>query len=228
MSELAEKLAGKFIVIDGPDGAGKSTQLKLLGEYLVNNGAGVVGVIDPGTTNIGNKIRALLLDRNNGEIGPMCETLLFMASRAQLVLECVKPSIEKGKVVLCDRFVSATIAYQGASGVDTAKIVDIWNIAGEGFWPDLTIILDIPPEEGMDRIGVERKRLKNAKEPSPGQLHLFGDRMEHRSSAYHKKVREALRKIDKNYPAPVKYVDGHGEKEEVFNNVIEVLKTVFA
>jgi len=242
MNEFAGSLAGRFIVIDGPDGAGKTTQLRSLREYLTALGCRVAVVIDPGTTKIGQKIRSLLLDRDNGEIGPMCETLLFMASRAQLVYERVRPALEQGKVVLCDRFVTATIAYQGASGVDHGTILKLAEIAIEGTWPDLTLILNLPVKEGFNRLGVDRARLKRPQDEEmqrisgpkkrsqagPRQLFLFGDRMESRSSNFHRRVVEIFKELHSYYPGKVRYVDGVGTEEEVFSRLTAELAKEFS
>lgn len=224
-SDLADKLAGTFLVIDGPDGAGKSTQLGRLRDYLCSHGLEVESVVDPGTTNIGKKIRALLLDRDNGEIGPMCETLLFMAARAQLVHECVLPAVERGKTVLCDRFISATIAYQGASGVDREQILELGRVAIGNHWPDLTVILDLPAAVGMKRLGVVRKRLKKDSGEASTQLPLFGDRMESRTSEYHRVVRETFRTVHRDYPGKVAYVRAVGTQDEVFDRILEAVQS---
>ncbi len=227
MENIAEKLAGRFIIIDGPDGAGKSTHLEMLAEWVRNQGMPVVKVADPGTTAIGEKIRAILLDRDNCHMSPMCETLLFMASRAQLINEIVSPAIEQGKVVLCDRFVSATLAYQGASGVDGDTIINLAETAIQGRWPDLTVILNLSADEGMKRLGVFRGRLKKTAEEKLKQMHLFGDRMEIRESDYHNRVRRIFMDIDELYPAAVTYVDAAGTIEEVFRKVTDAIVKAF-
>lgn len=225
MSQLKDILAGKFIVIDGPDGAGKSTQLGLLAETLTAAGGNVESLIDPGSTAIGQKIRSLLLDRHNGEITGICETLLFMACRAQLVWERVQPALQEGKTVLCDRFVSATMAYQGALGVDLEEIRELANVAIKGIWPDLTIILDIPPDKGMKRIGIVQESPRSeSRNNKKRQLPLFGDRLEIRTSQYHRRVREAFRTIHEVYPAKVAYVSGDGAIQEVSEEIVTTLK----
>lgn len=244
MNELAGNLAGRFIVVDGPDGAGKSTQIGRVREYLETLGCKVEVVIDPGTTSIGQKIRYLLLDRDNGEIGPMCETLLFMASRAQLVCECIRPALEQGNVVLCDRFVSATVAYQGASGVDADTIIRLAKIALDQTWPDVTLILDLPVKEGFDRLGIDRRRLKRPQweerermagskqkarsKAGAGQLSLFGDRMESRSMNYHEKVVAIFKELHACYPTKVRYIDAVGTEEEVFSRMVAEITDEFS
>ncbi|RPI62734.1 MAG: dTMP kinase [Planctomycetaceae bacterium] len=173
MSELAKKLAGRFIVIDGPDGAGKSTQIRMLIDYLKTHGVELAVTRDPGGTPIGDKIRAILLDNSHGEMAVPCELMLYMASRAQLVHQVIAPALHSGKCVLCDRYVSATIAYQGAGGIAAEPIRRSADIATGGLWPVLTIILDTPTEIGLGRVG-----------------HTGGiDRMEAKGLEFHSKVR---------------------------------------
>jgi len=226
-SDLARKLAGRFLVIDGPDGAGKTTQLKLLAEALSAAGALVREVRDPGSTEIGDKIRSILLERDHGGMGRMCETFLFMASRAQLVCEVIRPALGRGELVLCDRFISATVAYQGALGVDRKFIIELGNHATEGLWPDLTIILDLSTEVGMGRIGIARKRLKDDREPEFRQHLLFGDRLETRTSEYHHRVRNIFRSLSDGYPSPVRYVEAEGKQEVVLQRVLAAISGHF-
>ena len=173
MDNWIEKLAGRFIVIDGPDGAGKSTQLRLLAEYLRGHGLDVTETRDPGGTTIGDKIRHILLDNDHGEMTIGCEILLYMASRTQLAGQVIRPSLNEGRCVLCDRWVSSTVAYQVADGA--ARVEDIqtsYRLAMGDFAPDLTIVLDLPADAGLGRI--------------TGKL----DRMEAKGAAFHRKVRE--------------------------------------
>ena len=229
MTDLADKLAGKFIVIDGPDGAGKTTQLAKLHEHLVGSDCSVESVVDPGSTQIGLQIRHILLDRHgHAEMGSLCETLLFMASCAQLIHELVRPALDEGKLVLCDRFVSATVAYQGALGVDPEMIMRLADIAIDGLWPDLTIILDLPEDVGMKRIGIVRERLKTDEEQPYKQLSLFGDRLETRASDYHREVRRIYRSLGEVYPHRVEYVDARGSQAEVFDRTLKAVCDEFS
>jgi dTMP kinase len=223
MSTFKDALPGKFIVIDGPDGAGKTTQLKLLGEWLRGEGASVVETLDPGGTEIGEAIRRLLLERGSEGMGPQCEAMLFMASRAQLVHEVIRPARARGDVVLCDRFVSATVAYQGASGVPAEEIIAVARVAVQGCWPDLTVIVDLPAEAGMRRIGVVSERQKkNA--PGVRQPPLFGDRFEARDGRYHQQVRRNFLSLAGHYPAPVVVVDAAGSVEEVHSRLRQAVR----
>ncbi len=196
MSTLKDKLAGKFIVIDGPDGAGKSTQIKLLAEHLMGQGVDLCLARDPGGTAIGEKIRHILLDNTHDAMSVQCELMLYMASRSQLVHEIIRPALAAGQCVLCDRFISATIAYQGAGGASLADIRAVGNVAVGGLWPNLTVILDLPSHVGLGRLGGK-------------------DRMEAREAAFHEKVRQMFLKQAADEPARFAVVDGSGAVDEV-------------
>ncbi len=166
-------LSGKFIVLDGTEGSGKSTQIRLLHERLVAAGLEVALVRDPGTTRIGEQIRAILLNPEHAEMGMRCEMLLYMAARAQLITEMVLPALETGRVILSDRFVSSTLAYQlGGEDMTADDIRTVAEIAIQGHWPDMTIILDLPAEQSLARVQREK------------------DRIEQRPLEYHEMVRE--------------------------------------
>jgi dTMP kinase len=136
-----------FITFEGPEGSGKTTQIRLLADWLQSQGRGVVTTREPGGTRIGNGVRGLLLDINHTEMTPRTETLLFNAARAQIVHEVIRPGLESGKIVLCDRFFDSTLAYQGYGyGQDRAELERIIRYATGGLTPDLTIYLDVQPE----------------------------------------------------------------------------------
>ena len=147
-----QSLRGKFIVLDGNEGCGKSTQAQLLREAMEREGLAVLAVRDPGSTRIGEQIRSILLDTQNSEMGMRCEMLLYMAARSQMMAELILPALAEGKVVICDRFVSSTLAYQlGGDGLTSEQIRSIADVAISGRWPDLTIILDMPPDKSSRR-----------------------------------------------------------------------------
>lgn len=199
-------MSGRFIVIDGPDGAGKSTQIALLCEYLAAGGAEVVRAVDPGATGVGTKIRAILLDHASGPISPMCETMLFMASRAQLMAEIIAPALAGGKVVVCDRFVSSTVAYQGAAGVDEGVIHRVADVAIGGRWPDVTIILDVA-------VSLTRQRLGGR-----------ADRIEARGDDYFAHVRDGFLRQAAQSPERFAVVDASATVERVQDEMRSILK----
>ena len=172
MNEIASSLAGRFIAFDGPDGSGKSTQLSLFVKWCLDNGVVVTEVREPGGTLIGEQVRKILLDPENEDMTTPCEMLLYMASRAQLVLQTILPAIERGELVVADRFVSATLAYQGAAGgIPVESIQKVADVAVSGCFPDLTLILDVDGETAASRLNDEL------------------DRMELKGSEFHEKVR---------------------------------------
>ena len=172
MNEIESSLAGRFIAFDGPDGSGKSTQLSLFVQWCSDNGVVVTEVREPGGTSIGEQVRKILLDPENADMTIPCEMLLYMASRAQLVQQTILPAMERGELVVADRFVSATLAYQGAAGgIPVESIQKVADVAVSGCFPDLTLILDVDGETAASRLNDEL------------------DRMELKGSEFHEKVR---------------------------------------
>src|SRR5688572_26850711 len=142
-----EQHRGKFIDFDGDEGCGKSTQARLLREQLERRNLPVLLVHDAGATRIGEMIRAILLNPDNNDMGMRCEMLLYMASRAQMMVEKILPALGQGNVVISDRFVSSTLAYQlGGDGLSADEIRKVGEVAIKGRWPDLTLIFDLPVE----------------------------------------------------------------------------------
>jgi len=179
---------GKFITIEGPEGSGKSTHSRLLCLYLKRNGYKVLHTREPGGTEIGEAMRSILLDKKNKDMSDACELFLFLAARAQIVEEVIKPALARGYAVVCDRFHDATVAYQGyGAGLDLKLIESTGKLATGGLKPDLTILLDVGTELGLKRAGVK-------------------DRMEIKSVRFHKKVREGYLKIAKKEPGRIKVI----------------------
>lgn len=171
-------MAGKFIVLDGPDGCGKSTQTKLLAEYLTSQGVDVLTMRDPGSTAIGEKIRHILLSPEHAAMSLRTEVLLYMAARTQLWGETLAPALADGKCVVLDRWLSSTCAYQGyAGGFGIDNIIRLAQNSLERVWPDMTIILDT-------ELATSSKRLKT-------QL----DRMEQKGAEYHRMVRDGFLEV---------------------------------
>lgn len=226
---LKEKLAGKFIVFDGPDGSGKGTQLRLLAEELRRKGAEVVLGKDPGGSEIGDRIRAILLRHDLSLMDVRCETMLFMASRAQLVGEVIEPALKAGKVVLCDRFISATCAYQGAAGYDIQRIIKLGSFAVGDTWPHLTVVVDIPVEEGFRRTGRNMSGAPRRRTDANQGLLLADiepDAMEARPIAFHRKVRKLFLELPPEYPGKVVVIDGSGSQSDVHRQVMETIERV--
>ena len=228
--ELAERLAGRFIVFDGPDGCGKSTQREMLGRALADAGCQVVHCKDPGGTTIGDRIRHVLLGYDLSEMDVRCETMLFMASRAQLVGEIIDPAIAAGKVVLCDRFISATCAYQGAQGYDPRRVIEVAPYAIGQRWPDVTVILDVDVKAGFARTGRQAHHAGKHRKKHAGQHHMFDgiqpDAMEARPLEFHRQVRDIFLKLGEFYPRPVVTVDGRADSQTVHTHILEALAGV--
>jgi dTMP kinase len=185
---MMPSLAGKFIVLEGGEACGKSTQIALLRQRIESLAMPVLSVRDPGTTGIGEHIRSILLSPDHHEMSMRCEMLLYMAARAQMMRQSILPALDAQFCVLCDRFVSSTLAYQsGGEGLTARDIVCIAEIAIAGRWPDLTVLLDMPPEAASQRrIGAEK------------------DRIERRSADYHRQVRQ--RYLDQVDADPKRFV----------------------
>ncbi|MCM8799252.1 MAG: dTMP kinase [Candidatus Omnitrophica bacterium] len=178
-----------FISFEGPEGSGKSTHIKLLFNYLKRKGFLVVKFREPGDTSIGEKIRKILLDPKNKNMGKLTETLLYMASRSQLIEEKISPYLKKGYIVLCDRFFDSTFAYQGFGlGVDIDLIKRLTKAVCKGIIPNLTIILDLPVKTGLRRLG------------------SYKDRIEQREFSFHERLRRGYLKLAKLYPERIKVI----------------------
>ena len=196
-------LAGRFIVFDGPDGCGKTTQCQRFAREAADAGVPVCLVRDPGGTEIGEQIRNVLLSTDNHDMDVRCEMLLYMASRAQLVAEHVAPALQQGELVLADRFISSTLAYQGvAGGVARSDILDAGRIAVGRCWPDLVVLFDLDEPTATAR----RRRPP--------------DRIEQKDAAYHRAVRQAF--LDQAHADEQRYlvVDAGADPDTVFQRLL--------
>ena len=204
----AKKFTGKFVVLDGPDGCGKTTQAKLLIRWLQEQGVPTVSFRDPGDTAVGEKIRQVLLSPEHTTMDTRTELLLYMAARAQLWAEKMAPALGENKCVVLDRWLSSTCAYQGyAGGFGVDKVIKIAADSLERPWPDLTIILDVDSEASAKRLSDKP------------------DRMEAKPREYHRKVREGFLQLAEER-RDVAVVDGADDIETVHNTIRELLSQI--
>ncbi|HJQ11085.1 MAG TPA: dTMP kinase [Gemmatimonadaceae bacterium] len=209
---------GKLIVLEGAEGVGKTTQIKVLAERLTTAGIQCVAVREPGGTPVGDDIREILLQPEQ-DITAATEALLFMASRAELVAREIGPSLQKGMMVLVDRFFLSTYAYQiNGRGLAEADVRAANRIATAGLVPDLTLLLDLPAAEGLARADTRGAR----------------DRMERADDAFHQKVGNAFREFSKSswqhsHPecGPIKLIEANGDEQTVHRRIIAALATTF-
>ena len=211
MSKSVHPLSGRFIVLDGPDGSGKSTQVQLFVDWCTKQGLGVKEVREPGGTLIGEQVRQILLDPANKEMTLSCEMLLYMASRAQLMNQEIVPAIERGDVVVADRFVSATLVYQGiAGGLPVEWIESVAEVALGGCLPDLTIIFDVDNETASKRL-------------SP-----LLDRMEQKGDSFHSKVQNGFVSLANSSPDMYELIDARQDIDDVEAAVRAAISSKFS
>ena len=198
-----------FLSIDGCDGTGKSTQMELLTGWLASSGHDVVICRDPGSTPLGEEVRGLLLDRADLQIHRRSEMLLYMAARAQLVEEIIRPALESGKTVVSDRYLLANVVYQGhAGGLDVETLWEVGRIATDSVSPDLTLLLDMPAEAASARL--ERSL----------------DRMELQGAEFHARVREGFLAEAKRRPEAIRVIDASQSIEAVYAEVRKAISNV--
>ncbi|MFH1854448.1 MAG: dTMP kinase [Candidatus Omnitrophota bacterium] len=197
---------GVFITFEGPEGSGKTTHSKLLVDFLRKDGRGVVHTREPGGTFISEKIRKILLDPEHKEMDVICEMLLYMAARSQIIKEKIMPALDTGNIVICDRFIDATIAYQGhAGGLDVKIIKNIGRLVTKGISPDLTILFDIDAKKGLARAGKDK------------------DRIEKKPLIYHEKVRRGYLSIARKEPRRVKIISALGDITETQGEIRNIV-----
>lgn len=199
---------GIFITFEGADGCGKTTQLNLLREYLEKQGVQVVVTREPGGKGLGERIRDILLNYE-GEVSSQAEAFLFLADRAQNIDVIVKPAVEEGKIVLCDRHIDSTIAYQGyGRGVDIERLRMLNSLATNNFIPDLTYVFDIDVETSSKRVGKNK------------------DRMESAGVEFFEKVRNGYLELAKEEPDRVKVINSADTIENIFEQVKEIFENI--
>ncbi len=202
---------GTFITFEGIEGAGKGTQVRLAKEFLESQGHEVLVTREPGGTTLGENLRDTLLEHGQGKVDARAEALLFAASRAQHVSHVIRPALEEGKVILCDRYLDSSLAYQGTGrglGEQDVLSLNVW--ATQGLFPDLVILLHLEPDQGLSRIGGEQ------------------DRIESEDVAFHAKVADAFLKIAEDHPERFRVIDASGPPDQVHGRVQEELERFFA
>lgn len=200
---------GKFITYEGCDGCGKSTQLRMLNEYLTKNGIPHIFTREPGGGKISEAIREILLNGKNAEMTDECEALLYAAARAQHLSDRVEPALSEGKLVICDRYVDSSFAYQAyARGLGEEFVGKINAFALEKYRPDVTVFIDLTPEAAF-------RRKHGADE---------NDRLEQAGMAFHKRVYEGYKRLAMNEPDRIVSVDGSKTPREIFEDVLTALK----
>jgi len=191
---------GHFITFEGVEGCGKTTQIDLLKTHLESKGYNVLVTREPGGVPIAEAIRAVLLDTHHDTMSPIAELLLYEAARAQIVEEVIRPALESGRIVLCDRFADSTTAYQGAGrGLPMEEIERLHHLATRGVWPDLTFVLDLPVEQGLERARVRGR----------------ADRMEQQSLEFHRRVRLGFLEIAALEPRRITVIAGNQPIEAI-------------
>jgi dTMP kinase len=206
----------KLITFEGIDGCGKSTQMRLLDQYLTERGLAVVSTREPGGTDLGRKIRSALLDGGKGSVEPMTELLLYAADRAQHVRQVIMPALAEGKVVLSDRFYDATTVYQGyARGFDLKLVNQLNDLATGGLKPDLTLLFDLDAETGLERTHRRGDEAGLAAQP---------DRLDQEPVEFHERVRKAYLEIAAREPQRFRVIPAAGPIEGTFELMIKEIR----
>lgn len=203
---------GLFIALEGPDGSGKSTIARELKEFIDSTGLKCVLTREPGGTDIGEDIRDVLLDNDNTEMSSMTEALLYAASRAQHVHEKIKPLLDDGYIVISDRYVFSSLAYQGhARGLGIEEVMKINEFAMGGVYPDEILFFEISPEEALSRKFIDRET----------------DRLENAGVDFHKTTYEGYEKAIETYSKNVSLIDASGSIEDTLNNCLRAIGNIF-
>ena len=204
-------MRGLFITIEGPDGSGKSTQIENIKKFFEDKNIEIVFTREPGGTAIGERIREIILDNSFKEMDPMTEAMLYAASRAQHVAQKIRPALEAGKVVVCDRFVDSSLAYQGY-GRELGEAVEIINsYAVKECMPDVTFLMKLDPNVGKHRIQENRGSQ---------------DRLEHEKLAFHRKVYEGYLELEKKYPERIIGIDASLGIDEIRDVIYSKLEEI--
>ena len=199
-----------FITLEGPEGSGKTTAVETAVKKLQEMGYEIVRTREPGGTPIAEQIRNVILDKANTAMDGRTEALLYAASRRQHLVEKVWPALKEGKIVVCDRYLDSSLAYQGgARGLGIDNILNVNNFATEGTFPDLTLLFDLQPEVGLARIAANSNREVN--------------RLDLEKLEFHNKVRNTFLELAKRYPERFVVIDASQSREEVAKKTLEVM-----
>ena len=199
-----------FITLEGPEGSGKTTAVEAAVKALEEKGYQIVRTREPGGTPIAEQIRNVILDKANTNMDPRTEALLYAASRRQHLVEKVWPALKEGKIVICDRYLDSSLAYQGgARGLGVENILNVNLFATENTWPDLTLLFDITPEEGLRRISANANREVN--------------RLDLEKLEFHHKVRDTFLELAKRYPDRFVIIDASKSREEVARATLDAI-----
>ncbi len=199
-----------FITLEGPEGSGKTTAVEAAVKALEEKGYQIVRTREPGGTPIAEQIRNVILDKANTNMDPRTEALLYAASRRQHLVEKVWPALKEGKIVICDRYLDSSLAYQGgARGLGVDNILNVNLFATENTYPDLTLLFDIKPEEGLKRISANASREVN--------------RLDLEKLEFHHKVRDTFLALAKRYPERYVIIDASKSREEVAKQTLEAI-----
>lgn len=202
-------MKGIFIVLEGPDGSGKSTMAKKIGEYYKGKGRSIEFTREPGGTKISEKIRKIILDNNNTEMDYRTEALLYASARAQLVSEKIKPWLNEGKIVISERYVYSSLVYQGIGrNLGVEEVMKINDFAIAGLKPDMVLMLDVNPEKGLKR-----------------KLAGGGDRLENEKVSFHKEVYEGYKKLTDYFPE-IKIINAERSIDEIFCDIKEIMDSL--
>jgi dTMP kinase len=205
---------GHFITFEGIDGCGKTTQIRLLTERFREQGIEPVETVEPGGTPIGQQIRRILLDPASAEMQPRTELLLYFASRAQNVDQVIRPALDAGRMVLCDRFTDSTLVYQGCGrGLDTSVVIELDRIACRGLQPDITLLIDIDLETSLARAKRRNERVGQSE-----------SRIDEESAAFHERVRQGYLGLAKSQPERFVVIDGRAPVGEVALRIREAVR----
>ena len=214
----------RLISFEGGDGSGKSTQLKLLESYLTAQGKVCLPTREPGGTNLGNQIRPALLQAGTERISSLAELFLYVADRAQHVREVIRPAIETGRIVLCDRFIDSTVAYQGyGRGIDLETVRSLNQLASQGIRPDVTLLLDCPVTVGLSRA---KKRVRANRRSDAGALDGSPegqDRFEQEKEEFHERVRRGFLELARAEPDRICVMNASGSIREIQEEIQRIV-----